>query len=386
MRAYVQSAGWTLVHKNADIAEIWALRGVPSAFEIHLPLDPLASGYPQRIKELLRELEAAEERSQLDIFLDMQSAACDVFRLGRSATSSRQISTLPGAAAMIEATQDILAAVTWSVVEPQPWFTGRRPREVTSMVESFEVDLSHDPSSVCILSKLEPSLFNGSEDEFVPFSRRVSLKLRAALDRLEQALGDSRPLSGPGWLEGSFQCGLSSNVCQSLFDLLQRQHLSRRMLDVSVRLSPIRPFEGPAFSRWSFRASQLGAIKEMGERLKAIASPADHRLLFLITAIETGKRGGKVRGVALFDDEARAIHFQVDEDLLRAAERARSENHAVRCQGRIRWDGAHGRYEVLGPHDLEIVYTEDAGIERLRRKAPQMELPSFQSSFVRERG
>jgi hypothetical protein len=70
--SYLSSKGWREVETIGDKGSVWVWsprRGKP--FEILLPTRKDLGDYLQRMADALAELEAAEERSQLAIWLDL---------------------------------------------------------------------------------------------------------------------------------------------------------------------------------------------------------------------------------------------------------------------------------------------------------------------------
>jgi len=61
--------------------------------------------------------------------------------------------------------------------------------------------------------------------------------------------------------------------------------------------------------------------------------------------------------------------MSVDDELIKIAQLAHDRNDAVQCSGRLRRRGAR-RYEVLQPHDFQIVLAEDPTVKDLQHKMP----------------
>ncbi|MGA2599300.1 MAG: hypothetical protein ABSH09_20185, partial [Bryobacteraceae bacterium] len=61
----------------------------------------------------------------------------------------------------------------------------------------------------------------------------------------------------------------------------------------------------------------------------------------------------------------------VDDELCRIAELAKSRNSALECVGRLRRHPDSGRFELLQPHDVQIVHEDDASVAELRGKIPK---------------
>jgi hypothetical protein len=348
-----------------------------------VPLGREASGYAQRVRELLSELEAIEQRSQLQIFQDLRSSDCDVIRFGPAAGSALERPTLGSSLSIGENGRDILAAIAHAVVEPQPWFGGRRPKDVNEYLATLELGSFEEPGYVCVMSRLDTSLFAGEKDEFVPFARNVSLKLREALRQLDGLLADEPVDPAADWLSSSLAHGLSANICESLYNLMHPNLWGLSAVEITLHLSPVRKFSGPGFSRWIFRSSTVHKFREISERLKTYALRSDDSVLFLITEIRTTRRGATVRGIGLVNGEARPVSMTVDDELLKQAMLAKSNNEAVRCLGRLRQKPTINGFEVLQPHEFEIIRAEDPSVEKLRRKAPQVS-KGAQTSFLRE--
>jgi hypothetical protein len=129
IEAYLQTAGWRMTFREPGVVSIWTLSGSPDDYEIRLPLDVEASGYAQRVKELLQELEAVEQRSQLRVFLDVQDWNCDAIRFGYRTRPDLDYPTLATSIDTLENAREILTSLACSVSDPQPWFGKRRPKE-----------------------------------------------------------------------------------------------------------------------------------------------------------------------------------------------------------------------------------------------------------------
>lgn len=385
LEAYLQSAGWQMTFTEPGVVSIWTLPGVPDDHEVRLPLNADAGGFAQRVKETLQELEAAEQRPQLRIFLDVQTWNCDAIRFGYGTLLDRDYPALGTSIDTLENAREILTALACSVIDPQPWFGKRRPKEATDYATSLEVSPFEEPLSVRILGRMEPSLFAGDVDDFVPLPRRVSLKLRDAFQYLTELVNGPNGSADSDWLASSLQHGVSANVTESLVRLLQLPSAFGTTVEVSLRLAPVRSFGGQALSAWHFRRSQMQALVEIGERLKSFATGPDERVLFLVADVRVSRRGKIITGTALIAEEARRIEMAVDDELIRIAELAKSRNNAVQCFGRLRRRPDSGRYEVLQPHDLQIVHSEDdPTVEVLRRKMPPGSAGGSQMPLIRE--
>ncbi len=369
--------------REPGVVSMWVSPGHPESYEVRVPLDPEASGYAQRVKETLQELQAFEQRSQLRIFLDIYDWNCDALRVGFKIRSSMEYPLLEGQIETLENSRQILSAVASSVVDPQPWFGRRQPREAAEYVAAMEASPFEEPLSIRILARFEPGLFSDDEGNFVPFVRRVSLRLRDAFDLLGPLLNGTERRPGADWFTIALQHGLSANVTESLSRLLLLPQGHGASLEISLRLAASRAVTGRALSVWHFHRADLPALREMGERLKSFGAGSDERIVFLVGEIRMGKRSKVITGTALIEDEARRIEMAVDDELIKIAEFAKSKNSAIQCLGRLRRRPDSGRYEVLQPHDMQVVHGDDAAVKVLRRKLPKSDTGNSQLPFLK---
>jgi hypothetical protein len=369
--SYLRSGGWHLTFVEEGILSVWTLPGSPEDFEVHVPLDVDASGYAQRVREVLQELSIVEKRAQLRVFLDLQEWNSEAIRFGYAARPGLEYPTVGAAIEMFTQARELLTAVASSLIDPQPWYARRRPKEAIEYVSALEVSPWEEPLSIRILARLGTALFGTEEREFVPFARRVSARLQELLTYLSDLLTGADRAEGSDWLDSCLQCGLSANVTESLCGLLQLSSSVGSNLEISLRLAASHSFSGEALSLWRFCRAQIPALKEIGEQLKSFTPGPDERVLFLVGNVRVGRRGRSVTGVALIGDEVRRVEMFVDDELSRIAELAKSRNSALECVGRLRRRPDSGRFELLQPHDVQIVHEDDASVAELRRKIPK---------------
>lgn len=248
VEAYLRSAGWEESHRELKKAAYYRKAAMPGDHEVLVPLSESASGYPQRVKELLRELKAAEERSELSIFLDIREQYADVLRVSLGGSGARLPSL--GLCRLLFDTASELVYHSAKAIAPL------RAREFTS---SVEVSPFEEPFSVRLLLRVAP-LAPAADDAFVPFARRVSWKLTECLGMLEQLVRAQQ--SGP-IAASPAACGELSGV---LGGLLSHPDAAQSHLDISLRLSPGSPANGNVESVWRFSRNDALALRELGER------------------------------------------------------------------------------------------------------------------------
>jgi hypothetical protein len=365
-QGYLQSSGWRQSFLDAGVVSVWTRPGTPDDHEVRLPLNPEASGYANRVRELLHEVAGAEERSPFRIFLDIKDWNCDTIRLAYKARPEMDFNTLAGSLKVLASAKEILSSVAASVVDPQPWYGKKRPREASDYLGELGVSTFEEPLCVRVLAAIKPPLFDGDDEAFTPMSRRVSLRLCDALNCLDRFVKRSSPVPEPEWLDSMLRNGVSANVTDSLSQLLQLPAAFGSSIEISLRLAAIRTFNGAAISTWQFRRQHLDVFSAIGERLRTFTVTPDQQLIFLVAKVHQKS----ISATALVKGEAKSVHMALDDELIRIAEIAKERNAAIRCFGRPRHNPATGRFEILQPHSFQLVLDHDTSVEELRRRLP----------------
>ena len=314
VEGYLRTAGWHATFTDPGIFSIWVHSAVPEDHEVRVPLDPDASGYPQRVYEVLAELAAFEQRSQMRLFLDARDWNCDTIRIGFGGRRNQDYPDLATEIETLASTRDLLSAVASAVIEPQPWL-GRRQlkKEAADYLAALELSPFEEPLSIRLLGRLEAVLFADDESEFVPFVRQVSLKFRDAFDYLDRLLRSSRAALEDEWTS-AIHNGISANLTESLARLLEQTPSYGSAVEISLHLAACRAFHGSALSTWRLQRAHLHALKEISEKLKSFVAGRDERVVLLVTDIKGAGRNRIITGTALIEDEARRIEMSVDEN------------------------------------------------------------------------
>lgn len=123
IEAYLSAHRWREVERRAEAYAIWQRTGDDEPVEILLPLSTAYRDYAARIADVLRTLEAVEQRSQLDILADIHTVACDMIHISAEGEvlAGGTISLL-GGTQFIASVQNLMLAAACSAVQPRPVF------------------------------------------------------------------------------------------------------------------------------------------------------------------------------------------------------------------------------------------------------------------------
>ncbi len=244
LATYLRTRGWKETRKDPQSSQ-WVLRRDREELEVLLPLDRQLRDYPLRIGELIRTLEIAEQRSQLQILADITAARYDVIRIRTIDDSVRDGSIpLEKALSILYNSQDLLLAAACSAIGPQPYFLGSLPEEAHHYVKGVRMgQTERGDFSLTLLAPVPPdlqaALFPGPEDDPAPFERRATRMLMQALGAVREAAAESVASGSIEPFERAVEQGVSANFCEALASL--QEESGANLLEFRLSWAPSRP-------------------------------------------------------------------------------------------------------------------------------------------------
>jgi hypothetical protein len=358
--AYLRSVGWKPVERIGDRGTAWAHAG-HGDIEILLPLRQDLGDFTARMADVLSALEAAEERSQLDILRDITCSSSDVVRLQMTGPEVADDSlALPQGAAAFARAYELMLAAACAAVEPRSVYATRKPAQAVDYVGRLRLGQT-EPGSyvVSILSPVPPSLEQGAGaagEMDDPFERRVTTTLARAA---AAARGAAESAASTGELQpflDATRLGVSANLCDAIAGLVMDS--GAESLAIRFRWSPARvpPLDVP--SRVLFARDTARVVKEASRIFRETAPRDEFELLGMVVALQRdeGAASGTVTIATLVEGALRKVRVALGADGYALAIRAHQEECRVRCLGRL---VKEGRSLILRePHRFELDSSE----------------------------
>lgn len=246
---YLGSKGWTESQIQQDKFSIWIIRDANNdEYEILLPYNTTFKDYAFRIGELLKTLERVENRSQFEIYHDLQTTSSDVVRLHFDLPDSSEGSIpIEKGVEIFSNAWNLMMAAACSTIEPRPIFPTRKPNQAIDYMKKVRLGQTEQGSYVItILSPVPPELNIGQtrlfklENPEDPFERKVALNLSTALTDMRSAAERSAVKSSFDYFEKAIQRGVSANLCDAVAKLSSFND-QYRDLDVKFSWARTRP-------------------------------------------------------------------------------------------------------------------------------------------------
>ena len=125
--------------------------------------------------ELVGILATKENRSQLEVLSDLQTAGSDVIRVRfRHASSNDGSISLDQGEALVENAREMMLAGACAAVQPKPYYLRRRPEEANRFLRGLRMGQTERGSYVLtVYSPVSPGLHSSQCDFFGEYGNSV---------------------------------------------------------------------------------------------------------------------------------------------------------------------------------------------------------------------
>ena len=226
LRSYLKSHGWRDEGAfGKRPAAIYTKEHGGRSWEMLVPSRNTIADYAESMAESVAILADVEERSQLDVFLDLSSTGADVIRIRSAAEEERDSISLRQSAGMYNDAYTMLLSAARAVEKPQAAYRGKASSDVAEYLDSVQSLPGYHEGYALTLHSPVPAAIEMQEDlgDDVrdPFSRRATSTLAQALDRTNTAIAeaDARDTLEP--FEDAVSDGVSANLCDSVADMVK---------------------------------------------------------------------------------------------------------------------------------------------------------------------
>ena len=361
LATYLRVKGWEETYREKDRLSVWELPANGGS-GVTLPLNPRFDDYARRVYEVLQSLEKAEERSQLEIFVDISHSRADVVRI-RAIGDEDADGTLPieSGVRLVESGRDLMLSAACSAVVRKRVFPTRKPDDAVALMERLRMGQTETGSYVMTIIcpvrpdlAAQPELFEESPRTDDPFERKVTMNLMAAVAATKEAAEES---TAKGQIEPfslAVMSGVSANLCEALIAL--QEGTESRAIEVGCSWSPARPIRDQRIpSEVQISRDLMPAVEEASRYFREFTPQEDYHLVGFVTRLhrEATATGGEVTISEIFYGRPRKIKvFFGGEDYMKAVESHR-DKLVVSCVGELAKVGSG--FTLRFPHTLETL-------------------------------
>lgn len=356
---YLRSLAWSPEQEPGGI--VWVERPEDDDSPvIFIPRSSEMRGYVGYVSDALEKLSSLQDRSRLDVLLNVRRTTRDVQYVRTLPDAESGTTPLSdGAISLFGIQQWVLSA---AVSETQPRKSAiqptRKPNQALDFMDTVKLGATYPGSfvySVYIPIPVEigaPTLdleHPTLDERSTPFSRRVSLRLRQATELALSAAAEVA--SGTGGYESftrNVGKGLSANFCESLSSIAAQKN---RPFVIDFDWAAVRPVEPRRAI--TFEPTHLEVLSEAARTLRAVEPEEDVQIIGAVVRLHRESNLGpgevSILGYVEGDSSEKICRAWVElgEEDYAEAVLAHNEGRTVSVRGDLRRSG--NRTQLVQP-------------------------------------
>jgi hypothetical protein len=364
--AYLRSEGWKEVEHKPDRVSVWVAEAEGEALEILLPLRRTLGDYVLRMADAVGTLAAKENRSQLEVLADLQTAGSDVIRVRyRHAAATDGSIPLDQGEALVENAREMMLAGACAAVQPKAYYSRRRPEEANRFVRGLRMGQTERGSYILtVYSKVSPSLEPEQKGLFddldPPFERRAVIQLATALTALRAATDQALTAPSADVFQKVVRAGVSSNLCSAVVGMNGTETLPSDELRISFSYARARPVGSGVPREVIIPGDHVRLIEEAARLYRASAPPEETEIRGAVVQLKRdeprGAASGPITVMAFIDGKPRRVQISLDEASHQLAMQAYERGAEIACTGDLVKQGVS--WALLNPKGFSVTSGE----------------------------
>lgn len=235
---FLHAKGWNTTTGLEGRATLWE-SDKHQDYEILQPINPKASDYARRVRDLVEVLAEVENKEVNQIAQEINEISDDVIRIRiiHDDVSDGSIPFNDGVDLFLKA-KDLLSSAARSLVSPKKEvYSGKAPKIVSNYFENLR--LSQTEIGSYVLKIESPILLEQAEqDDHLkePFGRSVSNRIIHSLTNLDRAIELFSKTGKFKHFEEAVSAGVGASLCSALVGMSGRDR--KRSIEISLQPSP----------------------------------------------------------------------------------------------------------------------------------------------------
>ncbi|MDE0463013.1 MAG: hypothetical protein OXH93_11415 [Caldilineaceae bacterium] len=311
LRTYLKSRQWNNEGDWGNRATLFRKTHENREWEILCPFRDTFADFAETMGEAISVLATVENRSQLDVFHDLERTGSDVIHVRSPNGMAEKALSLRQNTEMLDAAYSLLASAARAAEKPSAAYRGRTSSNVTDYLDNvLPLPGYHEGYDLTLHSPV-PAGF-GTQTDFgdayaAPFSRRATKQLSKALHYTSRAITES--VSGDT-LEPFSQVvkeGVSANLCESVATLAE----NGRGIEIALFWAGVRPSNVPE-TDYKFSENSAGILSEAADFLRRNDPSFDEHLIAQVVKLEKKPKDFDGKAVLLTVRDERLVRIQAE--------------------------------------------------------------------------
>ena len=354
LRTYLKSRQWVDEGDWGNRATLFSKDHECGKWEILCPFRDTFADFAESMGEAIAILATVENRSQLDVFHDLEGAGADVIHLRSTNGIAEKALSLRQNAEMLDAAYGMLASAARAAEKPSAAFRGRASSNVADYLDNvLPLPGYHEGYDLTLHSPV-PAGF-GTQTDFgdgytAPFPRRATKQLSKALHHTSQAITETVTGDSLEPFRQVVKEGVSANLCDSVATLAE----NGRGIEIGLFWAGVRPSNVPD-TDYRFTETSASILSEAADFLRRNDPSFDERLIAQVVRLEREPDNFDGRAVLLTirDERLFRIHVEFEQPVYDMVIQAFQNQEFISLDGDIFPSG--GGYELQNPRNLLFV-------------------------------
>ena len=322
-------------------------------YHIFVPVRDTLADYAQAMSEAVEAIATVEERSELDVFYDLDGIGADVIRMRAPNRASKGILSLRQNMELLNDAYRMLASAARAAEKPQATYRSRPSAQVSEYLDSVQPLPSYYEGHTLTLHSPVPAGIGQTDmgdDYYSPFPRQATHKLAVALDYASAAIDEALFVDALDPFERAVEHGLSANLCDSVAAMAKRGH----GIEIGLSWAEVRP-SNVGDSKFKFSDRSADVLMEAAKSFRRNEPSFDERVTAQVVRLEREPPDFDGKAVMLSMRDGQLIRIRVEfneRDYDRVIEAFR-EQKTISLDGDVYLVG--NAYELRNPRNLTLM-------------------------------
>lgn len=352
--SYLRSHDWVdNGPRGRGMANLYLKEHGGRTYHIFVPVRDTLADYAQAMSEAVEAIAAVEERSELDVFYDLDGTRADVIRMRASNGASRGTLSLRQSAELLDDAYRMLASAARAAEKPRATYRGGISAKVSEYLDSVQPMPSYYEGHTLTLRSPVPAGIGQADfgDEYLPpFPRLATHKLAVALTHTSSAIDKALIGDTLEPFERSVEYGVSANLCDSVAALAKRGH----GIEIDLSWAEVRP-SNVEDSKFKFSDKSADVLTEAAKSFRRNEPSFDERIIAHIIHLDRWPDEFDGRAVLSSMQEGRLVRIRAEfeQSVYDRVIQAFQEQRTIGLDGDVHAVG--NAYELRNPRNLTLM-------------------------------
>jgi hypothetical protein len=335
------------------LANLYLKEHSGKTYHIIVPIRDTLPDYAQAMSEAVEAIATVEERSELDVFYDLDGTGADVIRMRAPNGAARGTLSLRQNAALLNDAYRMLASAARAAEKPQATYRSRPSAQVSEYLDSVQPLPSYYEGHTLTLHSPVPAGIGQTDmgdDYYSPFPRQATHKLAVALQHASVAVDEAVTGDTLEPFEKAIEHGVSANLCDSVAALAKQGH----GIEIGLSWAEVRP-SNVGDSEFKFSDRSADVLTEAAKSFRRNEPSFDERVTAQVIELDRKPNESDGRAILLSMRDGRLVRIRVEfeQSVYDRVIQAFREQRSIALDGDVHPAG--NMYELRTPRNLILM-------------------------------